>query len=211
MFRAGPALAVVLVLLPVLGACTKGGQFDPTEMFNSDVFDAKKKLTGQRVPVFPDGVPGTTSGVPADLVKGYQPPPDPSDADASQPPGGGAAEAPPAKTASASPVTAEAKPKPKLRPKPKVASAPAQQAQDPTSNQPGPAKNGPTRINVGGKPAAPAQSSGQEQSAAPQGNWPASPPAAAAQTNWPAPTSTTPAQRVEQDWPSPTAQQKTSQ
>lgn len=206
LFRAGPALAVAIVLLPLLGACTKGGQFDPTEMFNSDVFDAKKKLTGERVPVFPGGVPGTTTGVPADLVKGYQPPPDPSDADASQPPGG-AAEAPPAKTASASPATAEAKPKPKLRPKPKVASAPAQQAQDPAGNRPGPAKNGPTRINVGGKSAAPApaQSSEQEQSAAPP---------AAAQTNWPSPTSstsTTPAQRVEQDWPSPTAQQKTSQ
>jgi hypothetical protein len=212
LLRAGPALAAVLVLLPVLGACTKGGQFDPTEMFNSDVFDAKKKLTGQRIPVFPDGVPGTTTGVPADLVKGYQAPPDPSDADASQTPPADGAQAP-AKTASASPATAEAKPKPKLRPKPKVASAPAQQAQDPAWNQPGPAKNGPTRINVGGKSAAPAQSSGQEQSAAPQGNWPASPPAAA-QPNWPSPTSgtaTTPAQRVEQDWPSPTAQQKTPQ
>jgi hypothetical protein len=216
LLRAGSALALVLALLPFLGACTKGGQFDPTEMFNSDVFDAKKKLTGQRVPVFPDGVPGTTTGVPADLVKGYQPPPDQSDADASQQPPGGAAEAPPSKTASASPATAEAKPKPKVRPKPKVASAPAQQSQDPTWNQaqPGPAKNGPTRINVGGKSAAPAQNSGQDQGAASQGgNWPSPAPApATAQGNWPSPSSTTPAQRVEQDWPSPTnAQQKTSQ
>ena len=76
--RLGSALAIVLAL----GACTKGGQFDPTEMFNSDVFDSKKKISGQREAVFPGGVPGTTTGVPADLVKGYQPPPDPADSDA---------------------------------------------------------------------------------------------------------------------------------
>ncbi len=61
--RVGALLA--LVLMPVLGACTKGGQFDPTEVFNSDAFDSKKKLSGQREPVFPSGVPGTTTGVPA--------------------------------------------------------------------------------------------------------------------------------------------------
>jgi hypothetical protein len=221
--RAGSALALVLVVLPLLAACTPGGQFDPTELFNSDVFDSKKKLSGQRVPVFPDGVPGTTTGVPPDLVKGYQPPPDPSDADASQtpPPPAGATEAPPAKTASAEPApTAEAKPKPKLRPKPKVASAPAGQTQNSVWNraQPGPAKSGPTRINVGGS-AAPAQSGGQDQNAAAPTNWPAPappPPASnaaqanwpapqssnAAQTTWPAPASNSPAQRIQEDWPS---------
>src|SRR3984885_4696194 len=83
--RLGSALAIVLAL----GACTKGGQFDPTEVFNSDVFDSKKKLSGQRQAVFPGGVPGTTTGVPADLVKGYQPPPDPADGDAAQTAAGG--------------------------------------------------------------------------------------------------------------------------
>ncbi|HEX3503875.1 MAG TPA: hypothetical protein VHU22_10840 [Xanthobacteraceae bacterium] len=206
--RTGLVLASVLVLLPLLGACTKGGQFDPTEMFNSDVFDAKKKLSGQRVPVFPGGVPGTQTGVPADLVKGYQAPPDQNDADASQapPPGAEAAQAPP-KTASAEPAaTAEPKPK-KVRPKPKVASAPAQsqpQSQDPVWNQTqaGPARSGPTRISVGPKAGAPAQGASQDQGAASQTNWPA-PQATSAQTNWPAaPPTTTPAQRVQQDWPS---------
>ena len=60
----------------VLAGCTTGGQFDPTELFNNDAFDSKKKLKGDRELVFPNGVPGTTTGVPADLVKGYQPPPD---------------------------------------------------------------------------------------------------------------------------------------
>src|SRR5262249_34847415 len=81
-YRATAALAFVLLV----SGCTKGGQFDPTEMFNSDVFDSKSKLKGDRVPVFPDGVPGATTGVPPDLVKGYQPPPDqPTDADAAVP------------------------------------------------------------------------------------------------------------------------------
>jgi len=47
-------------------------------------FDTKTKLKGDRQPVFPTGVPGTSSGVPQDLVKGYQPPPDQA-ADANAP------------------------------------------------------------------------------------------------------------------------------
>src|ERR1041384_6518529 len=103
-YRFGVAAAVALALL--LAGCTKGGQFDPTEMFNSDMFDTKKKLKGERTPVFPEGVPGATSGVPADLVKGYQAPPEQPDPDAAVP-------------GPTPPATAEAaKPKPKPKPKP---------------------------------------------------------------------------------------------
>src|SRR6516164_8968190 len=80
-FRAASAVALALLI----AGCTKGGQFDPTELFSSDVFDSKKKLKGERTPVFPEGVPGATSGVPADLVKGYQAPPEQPDADAAVP------------------------------------------------------------------------------------------------------------------------------
>ena len=73
LFRAGSALAIVLAL----GACTSGGQFDPTEVLSTDVFNSKKKLSGEREPLFPQGVPGAETGVPPDLVKGYQPPPEP--------------------------------------------------------------------------------------------------------------------------------------
>jgi len=191
--RAGSALAFVLVLLPFLGACTKGGQFDPTELLNNDMFDSKKKLSGQREPVFPGGVPGTTAGVPPDLVKGYLPPPDPADADASQPPPQGGAPGAGSKTA----ATAEAKPKPKPKPRPKVATAPAQapaQSEDPIWNQTQPAR-GPTRINVGARPAAPAAA--QDQGA---------PSGASSQVNWPAPPQQmTPAQQVQTNWPSPPA------
>ena len=52
-----------------LGGCES---LDPTEWFNT-----KKPLPGDRKAVFPEGVPGVPQGVPADLVQGYQPPPEP--------------------------------------------------------------------------------------------------------------------------------------
>ena len=70
--RLGAALAVVLMS----AGCTAGGQFDPTELINSETFSTKKKLQGDREPVFPNGVPGAATGVPPDLVKGYQAPPE---------------------------------------------------------------------------------------------------------------------------------------
>jgi outer membrane biosynthesis protein TonB len=102
LLRVASALALVLVL----AGCSKGGQFDPTELFSSDDFDSKKKLKGDREPVFPSGVPGATTGVPAELVKGYQPPPEQTAASAAPPP------------------TAQ-KPKPKPKPKLATATAPA--------------------------------------------------------------------------------------
>jgi pyruvate/2-oxoglutarate dehydrogenase complex dihydrolipoamide acyltransferase (E2) component len=172
--RIGTALALVLVL----AGCTKGGAFDPTEIFNTDAFDTKKKMKGDRELVFPNGVPGATTGVPPDLIKGYQAPPDQSD-DAALPP----APPEPAKTAAA---------KPKPKPKPKVAAAPAaqqqQQQQDPVWNQ---KAGGPNRINVGGTPAA-----------APSAQAPsAQAPGAAAP--WPAPQQTQ--QTGQSVWPSPPA------
>jgi hypothetical protein len=155
LIRLGSVVAVVVVL----AGCTPGGQFDPTSLFANDTFDTKKRLQGERQPVFPNGVPGTASGVPQDLVKGYQPPPDQA-ADANGAPDAAAAEA--------------AKPKPK--PKPKVARAPAQ-PQDPAFSQR--STTPPTRINVGpgSNQAAPAP-----QGAAPsQSNWPAPPQGAPAQ------------------------------
>ena len=130
--------AVLLVLV----SCTPGGQFDPTTLLQSDMFESKKKITGQREPVFPNGVPGTTSGVPPDLVKGYQPPPDQTDAASADAAG---TQPPPEK------------PKPKLKPKPKVAvQTPAKPAQPPK------------RISVG--PAAkPAADSQPQQTSAPSG------------------------------------------
>ena len=48
--------------------------FDPTAVFDMEIFNTKKKLPGARKPVFPEGTPGVPQGVPQELVKGYQDP-----------------------------------------------------------------------------------------------------------------------------------------
>jgi len=62
------AAAVVIALSAVLGGCTSSiSNWDPTDLL--DFLDTKKKLPGERKPVFPEGVPGLEQGVPKDLYK----------------------------------------------------------------------------------------------------------------------------------------------
>jgi outer membrane biosynthesis protein TonB len=105
--------AVVLASMAVaIAGCDT---FDSLEFF-----DTKKKLPGERKPVFPEGVPGVSQGIPAELQKGYneqatQAAPDPATAAVQQ--------------LSAKPEAKE-KPKPKQaakpKPKPKPTAAQAQ-------------------------------------------------------------------------------------
>jgi len=67
------AAAVLIAFTGVLGGCSS---FDPSDML--DFLDTKKKLPGERKPVFPEGVPGLEQGVPKDLYKGAQQQPDPN-------------------------------------------------------------------------------------------------------------------------------------
>ena len=177
--RAGIALGLALTL----GGCTKGGQFDPTTLFDNEMFDSKTKLKGERVPMFPNGVPGTTTGVPPDLVKGYQAPPDTDE--------------------TATHAVAEA-PKPQPKPKPKVA------AEKPPASRPTRIDVG-TKAQTPGQPAASSQSiwPGPQQSVptqqAAQGSqsvWPAPP------QNAPAQQTARPSQSI---WPNPPAPGTTSQ
>ena len=63
------ATAVVIALSGALAGCAGGmGNFDPSDLL--DFLDTKKKLPGERKPVFPEGVPGLEQGVPKDLYKG---------------------------------------------------------------------------------------------------------------------------------------------
>jgi hypothetical protein len=193
LLRAGSALALTLII----AGCTPGGQFDPTEMLSSDIFNTKKTIPGQREPLFPNGVPGVENGVPPDLVKGYVPPPGPANTgDAAVGPAANAAVNPAAKTAAAEP---EPKPKPKKpKPKPKIARAPAAPAHDAAfDRRPAPAAAPAGQSNWPNQP-----SSGQSQAPAQAGqtNWPAPSPANQVQTNWPAPP---PANQVQTNWPPP--------
>ena len=62
------ATAVLVALSGALAGCGSTGNFDPSDLL--DFLDTKKKLPGDRKPVFPEGVPGLEQGVPKDLYKG---------------------------------------------------------------------------------------------------------------------------------------------
>jgi len=186
-------LGAMLVAASALAACTKGGQFDPTVLLDNDMFGSKKPLQGQREPLFPSGVPGASTGIPADLYKGYQAPPDQAAAslDSATPitPTVGSEPAPAAVAEAPKPTP---KLKRKLKPKPKLARERERSLPD----------QSPTRISVGlrKQPTPAAQQEGQSSQTA----WPAPPPtqAQSSQTVWPAPPPTQ-AQSSQTVWPAP--------
>ncbi len=147
-------IAVVAATGPVLSAC------DSLDTF--DIFDTKKKLPGERKPVFPEGIPGVASGVPPELVKGYHEP------------DGGPLD--PAKAAAEAAAEPAAKPKPKPKPAPqRTASKPKPQT------QPDATAATPTRT-AAPEPAqqpAPQATTAPWPAAQPQAAWPGSPGAVA--------------------------------
>lgn len=62
------ALALGLCLATTLGGCGSVTAWDPTDLL--DFLDTKKKAPGERKPVFPEGVPGISQGVPREMVRG---------------------------------------------------------------------------------------------------------------------------------------------
>jgi hypothetical protein len=186
-------LGIALALASVAAACTKGGQFDPTVLLDNDMFDSKKPLQGQREQVFPNGVPGATTGIPADLYKGYQPPPEqPAETAAT-----------PILPPEAEPAKPEAKAEPKPKPKRKVARAsapPRTEISIGLAKRPKPATQQQTHPAQTAWPAPPSTSAAQSQTV-----WPAPPSTTStqSQTVWPAPPSTAAAQPQQSIWPNP--------
>ena len=63
------AASVLIALSGAMAGCSSGiSGWDPSDML--DWIDTKKKLPGERKPVFPEGVPGLEQGVPKQLYKG---------------------------------------------------------------------------------------------------------------------------------------------
>jgi outer membrane biosynthesis protein TonB len=93
--------------------------FDP-DKFTDWLGTAKKPLPGERKPVFPEGVPGVQQGVPPELIKGNQPPPDAN---------------PPAVVVAPPEQEPEEKPAEKPKPKPKAKKT-VQRAQPTQETQP---------------------------------------------------------------------------
>jgi len=68
------AACVLIALSGALAGCSSVYNWDPSDML--DWLDTKKKLPGERKPVFPGGVPGVEQGVPKELYKGARQEPD---------------------------------------------------------------------------------------------------------------------------------------
>jgi len=134
---------------PVLSAC------DSLDTF--EIFDSKKKLAGERKPVFPEGVPGVASGVPPELMKGYH-----------EPEGGGLDPAKAAAEAAAEPAAKPRKPPTKPTPQ-RTASKPA--PKPPAQSDPYGAA--PTRAAEPAQQPAPQAATAPWPAAQPQAAWPA--------------------------------------
>lgn len=117
-------LATFVAIMPALAGCA---DFDMDKL---DVFGLgeKKKLPGDRKPVFPEGVPGVTQGIPPEYIKGSQPQVQPDAALAA--PVEPVAAAPQENVAAAPAEQPKPKPKRASTPKPKVSATapPAQPA-----------------------------------------------------------------------------------
>ena len=92
----------------MVAGCGTFDNFDPTDIFNSEMFSAKKKLPGERRPVFPEGTPGVPQGEPAELTKANQAAAEPETTQA----------VPDKKEAAAEPEKPKAKPKAAAKAKP---------------------------------------------------------------------------------------------
>jgi len=158
-----------------LGGCANLSDFtiDPAEWLAGDWFGNKKKLAGERKPIFPEGVPGVSRGVPPELVRGYQQQPDVEQDDLLTRQATG---------------NEEPKSKPKSKPKPKVAAKPA----------PAPTQSRPTPITVR-RPETPP---GQQQPAAEQWPDPTPPRQQPGAVQWPNPPPPGAASSAGQ-WPDP--------
>lgn len=108
------AAAFALGMTGLLGGCSSlsAPSWDPTDLL--DFLDTKKKTPGERKPVFPEGVPGITQGVPKDLVRG-------------SPEARATDEAQAAAAAAAQPVETQPAPPPAKRSKSAARRPPAQQ------------------------------------------------------------------------------------
>jgi hypothetical protein len=184
-------LTASILTLPLAG-CSSMPDFsgDPTDWFNVDFLNNKKPLPGVRKPVFPEGVPGVSHGVPQDLVKGHQPPPDTEFAQ--DPAAQGSAAAPAVEQAAVEEKSAPPpKPKAKPRPKPK-----AKVAAKPAPVEAAPPEQAPTPVTV------------RRSSPQPSSQWPDPPsqqqsrPAA---TQWPDPPAPRNSAPSAVQWPDPPA------
>jgi hypothetical protein len=139
--------AAALASSLALAGCDTLGGFDPLDKLSElDIMGSSKTpLQGQRRAVFPEGVPGVPQGVPPDMVKGYQPPPEaPPPVIEAKP-----AKPKPKKTASAPAAPRKPRPQPQEQqaeqaPAQRTTTQPVNQSAGGTQTMPGAAPTWPT-------------------------------------------------------------------
>lgn len=178
--RRAVLIAGLLAVSAAVSGCSSGFDVDKLDVFG---LGNKPKLPGERKPLFPEGVPGVSQGVPSHLVKGNQPTADTAltgvsstQAAAAAPPNtatGSAAASETGAAPRASPVT-----RARSRPKPNVVRAPSSEPAGVT-------------VQPASQPS-PRSSTSQASTGANQAPWPApSPQATGANAPWPSAPSTT--------------------
>jgi len=115
MNRFARAIVIATTLALPLAGCESVNGFDPTEWIPSDPFGSKKKLPGERKPVFPEGVPGMARGVPPELMRDQT-----RGSDIAQD-----LQTPPQRAAVEEQPKQKARPKAKAPPKPEIAASPS--------------------------------------------------------------------------------------
>jgi hypothetical protein len=150
---------VLLGVGAILSGCSTN--FDPenfTDVFN---LNKKEKLPGERRPLFPEGVPGVTQGVPPHLVKGQQQ----QEAEISAAP---------------APAPEPQKPKAAAKPKPSTASRPARVTvspdQQPQAQQQQPQAQQQQQSGASAPSSSPWPSPAAQQPPPSSSPWPSAPP-----------------------------------
>src|SRR5882757_7615038 len=116
MNRFARAIVIAPTLALPLAGCESINGFDPTDWVPNDPLGTKKKLPGERKPVFPEGVPGLARGVPPELLRDQPPPGSDIAQDLQSPAQRAAVEEQP---------KSKARPKAKAVPKPETAANPS--------------------------------------------------------------------------------------
>jgi len=134
------------------------------------MFDTKRRLPGERKPVFPEGVPGVTQGVPPEYLPARQQPGE----EASEPPAQQSEPSAESKTANTPP---EKKARPARKPRPRTADVPKKQVKSVKPATAAPAKPSqapwPQQQQTQSQAAWPQPAQRQTSPTAP---WPAAPP-----------------------------------
>jgi cell division septation protein DedD len=155
-------LAALVAFMPALAGC-ENMDFDKFDFLG---LNKKKPLPGDRKPLFPEGVPGVSQGIPKEYTRSYIDQQQ-NDATQTQPAAGETAA-----SGAAEKKTAAVEPAEKLKPKPK----PKRTAKHKAKPKPPATAATPANSSQAAQQQSPWPTSGQQQQQQSQSPWPSTPP-----------------------------------